>query len=77
MEKGGFVFKVWDPWYDLSPSDCNPGECNYDSYRRFVGLKQRNPNFRPMISVGMFLTQFSDTFMSLYTPYTVGRPVIR
>ena len=48
-------FKVWDPWYDLGPSDCNAGECNYDSYRRFVALKQRNPNFKPMISVGKSL----------------------
>ena len=31
----------YDPWFDLAPEDCEPGYCNYDSYRRFVGLKDR------------------------------------
>jgi chitinase len=41
-----------DPWFDLAPSDCGAGLCNYDGYRRFVALKERNPNFVPMLSLG-------------------------
>jgi len=52
IDPNTYEIKVWDPWYDLAPEDCNPGECNYDSYRRFVALKDQNPNFIPMISVG-------------------------
>jgi len=44
--------EVFDPWYDLAPEDCEPGYCNYDSYRRFIALKQKNPDFVPMISIG-------------------------
>lgn len=43
---------VYDPWFDLAPEDCEPGYCNYDGYRRFVALKNINPNFVPMLSVG-------------------------
>ncbi len=38
--------------YDQAPEDCEPGYCNYDSYRRFIALKEQNPNFVPMISIG-------------------------
>eukprot|EP00095_Tigriopus_kingsejongensis_P009617 maker-scaffold328_size205007-snap-gene-0.19 protein:Tk09617 transcript:maker-scaffold328_size205007-snap-gene-0.19-mRNA-1 annotation:"chitinase isoform x1" len=38
-----------DPWYDLGPSDCGPGECNFDSYRRFTALASET--FVPMLSV--------------------------
>jgi len=41
-----------DPWYDLAPDDCEPGYCNYDSYRRFTALADSHPNFHPIISVG-------------------------
>ena len=52
IDENTYEIRVWDPWYDLGPQDCGAGECNYDSYRRFVALKQRNPDFKPMISVG-------------------------
>ncbi|TRY80597.1 hypothetical protein TCAL_17442 [Tigriopus californicus] len=39
-----------DPWYDLGPMDCGPGECNFDSYRRFTALASET--FTPMLSVG-------------------------
>lgn len=43
-----------DPWYDQSPDDpdCDEAHCNFDSYRRFVALKSKNPDFIPMISIG-------------------------
>jgi len=61
IDENTYEIRVWDPWYDLGPQDCGAGECNYDSYRRFVGLKSRNPNFVPMISVGGW-TAGSDEF---------------
>jgi len=46
----------YDPWYDQAPGDpgCvpDPANCNYDSYRRFVALKEKNPDFVPMLSIG-------------------------
>jgi len=42
----------YDPWYDLAPSDCDPGFCNYDSYRRFTALAKTHPNFKPILSLG-------------------------
>lgn len=42
----------YDPWFDLAPEDCEPGYCNYNSYRRFIALKEINPNFIPMLSIG-------------------------
>eukprot|EP00095_Tigriopus_kingsejongensis_P002043 maker-scaffold556_size137522-snap-gene-0.37 protein:Tk02043 transcript:maker-scaffold556_size137522-snap-gene-0.37-mRNA-1 annotation:"chitotriosidase-1 isoform x2" len=39
-----------DPWYDLAPADCEPGYCNYDSYRRFTALQ--DDNFTPILSIG-------------------------
>ena len=56
LDNATWTLKVIDPWYDLGPQDCPLGaeECNYDSYRRFIGLKQQNPNFKPMISIGEF-----------------------
>ena len=46
--------KSWDPWLDLSSEDCDelPDCCGLDAFRRFTGLKNLNPNFHPMISVG-------------------------
>ena len=54
LDNATWTLKVIDPWYDLGPQDCPLGaeECNYDSYRRFIALKQQNPNFKPMISIG-------------------------
>ena len=54
MDNATWTLKVIDPWYDLGPQDCPLGaaECNYDSYRRFIKLKDRNPNFKAMISIG-------------------------
>jgi len=55
---------AYDPWYDQAPDDCNdwanncdPGGdgslcCHFDSFRRFVALKDKNPEFVPMISIG-------------------------
>ena len=49
---------------DQAPDDCNDwanncdpnGDgsicCHYDTYRRFVALKDKNPEFVPMISIG-------------------------
>eukprot|EP00095_Tigriopus_kingsejongensis_P005401 maker-scaffold1503_size38295-snap-gene-0.4 protein:Tk05401 transcript:maker-scaffold1503_size38295-snap-gene-0.4-mRNA-1 annotation:"probable chitinase 2" len=39
-----------DPWFDLGPSDCKPGQCIFDSYRRFTSLASET--FVPMLSVG-------------------------
>ena len=48
-----YEIRVWDPWFDLNnTTDCDPADCRYDSYRRFVALKERNSNFVPMISIG-------------------------
>ena len=46
--------------YDQAPDDCEPGYCNFDSYRRFIALKETHPNFHPMISIGAYVT---------FTPY--------
>jgi len=55
---------AYDPWYDQKPDDCNEwanncdpnGDgtvcCHFDTYRRFVALKDKNPDFVPMISIG-------------------------
>ena len=43
--------------YDQAPEDCGPDGsiyCHYDSYRRFINLKQNYPNFKPMISIGRY-----------------------
>lgn len=45
------IFSV-DPWFDLGPSDCAPGACFHDGFRRFVALQDSNPAFVPMLSVG-------------------------
>ena len=49
----------YDPWYDQAPGDpgCkpDPATCHYDSYRRFVALKEQNPDFVPMLSIGKTL----------------------
>jgi len=47
-----WTIKIWDPWLDQAPEDCEPGYCNYDNYRNFIKLKDTNPNFVPMISIG-------------------------
>ena len=48
--------KPYDPWYDQAPGDpdcvADPATCHYDSYRRFVALKEKNPDFVPMLSIG-------------------------
>ena len=33
----------------------DPENCHFDSYRRFVALKKKNPKFIPMISIGNIL----------------------
>merc|ERR1712055_482199 len=55
---------AYDPWLDQAPDDCNDwanncdpnGDgsicCHYDNYRNFVKLKELNPEFVPMISIG-------------------------
>jgi len=40
-----------DPFQD-DPNGDGGRCCHYDTYRRFVGLKEQNPNFVPMISIG-------------------------
>ena len=52
------------------PDDCNEwanncdpnGDgtvcCHFDTYRRFVALKDKNPDFVPMISIGKLKTIF-------------------
>merc|ERR1712141_96063 len=55
LDNATWTIKVWDPWYDQAPEDCGPDGsiyCHYDSYRRFINLKQSYPNFKPMISIG-------------------------
>merc|ERR1712038_1116512 len=55
LDNATWTIKVWDPWYDQAPEDCGPDGsiyCHYDSYRRFINLKQNYPNFKPMISIG-------------------------
>ena len=47
-----WTLKIWDPWLDQAPEDCEPGYCNYDNYRNFIKLKDTNPNFTPIISIG-------------------------
>jgi len=42
----------YDPWYDLAPDDCEPGYCNFDSYRKFTALAKDHPNFKPILSLG-------------------------
>merc|ERR1719309_557665 len=49
----------YDPWYDLNVDmdadyGCvpDPLNCNFDSYRRFVALKEQNPSLTVMLSVG-------------------------
>jgi len=44
--------RSYDPWYDLAPEDCEPYQCNFNSFRRFTNLTKDNPNFVPMLSVG-------------------------
>ena len=52
MDNETYQVYAMDPWYDLAPWDCQPGYCNYNSFRRFVALKEVNPNFIPMLSIG-------------------------
>ena len=40
-----------DPFQD-DPNGDGGRCCHYDTYRKFVGLKEQNPNFVPMISIG-------------------------
>ena len=47
-----WTLKIWDPWLDQAPEDCEPGYCNFDNYRKFIALKEQNPDFVPMISIG-------------------------
>jgi len=42
----------YDPWYDLAPEDCEPGYCNFDSYRRFTALAKDHSKFKPILSLG-------------------------
>ena len=64
---------AYDPWYDLAPGDCEPGYCNYDSYRRFVNLKSVNPNFVPMLSIGkIFWYLVKKAFTGYITLQVVG-----
>ena len=42
----------YDPWYDLAPDDCEPGYCNFDSYRKFTALAKDHTNFKPILSLG-------------------------
>ena len=57
LDNATWTLKVIDPWYDLGPQDCPLGdaECHYDSYRRFIALKEQSSNFKPMISIGKFI----------------------
>ena len=41
IEGRNHFFQEYDPWFDLAPEDCEPGYCYYDSYRRFVAIKDR------------------------------------
>jgi chitinase len=45
---------AYDPWYDLAPNDegCDRDHCHYDSYRRFTGLKKKNPELKAFLSIG-------------------------
>ena len=52
MDNISWVLAPYDPWYDLGPSDCEPYQCNFNSYRRFVKLSEKNPNFIPILSIG-------------------------
>lgn len=39
-----------DPWFDLDSSDCEPGYCNYNGYRRFTDLADED--FIPILALG-------------------------
>jgi len=47
-----WTLKIWDPWLDQAAEDCEPGYCYWDNYRKFIALKDQNPDFVPMISIG-------------------------
>ncbi len=55
MHNDTFTLKIIDPWYDQAEDDCDVGLCHYDGYRRFIALKEQEPNFVPMISIGKSL----------------------
>ena len=48
MNNVSWELVAYDPWFDLSPTDegCDAAHCKYDSYRRVVALKQRNPQLK-------------------------------
>ena len=55
LDNSTWTIKIYDPWYDQHPDDCAEGYCCYDSYRRFIKLKDQAPDFVPMISIGKYL----------------------
>ena len=66
-----WTLKIWNPWLDQAPNDpnCNNGEfCDYDNYRKFIALKNVNPDFVPMISIG----KLNKNKKSLFTLWIVN-----
>merc|ERR1712098_697872 len=45
---------AYDPWFDQAPNDegCDRDHCHYDSFRRFIKLKNQNPNLKLLLSIG-------------------------
>ncbi len=52
LNNGTWELDSFDPWFDLAPEDCEPYQCNYNGFRRFVALKDKNPDFVAILSVG-------------------------
>ena len=75
LDNATWTIKIWDPWFDQAPEDCGPEGaqyCHHDSYRRFIALKQQNPNFKPIISIGKHDMYIFFTFTSFNFPSNIG-----
>ena len=72
-----WTVKIWDPWYDQNPNDpgCDDGRfCCYDSYRRFIKLRETHPGFIPMISIGNKYISFSSSMFKTFGTKVDGTP---
>ena len=73
-----FIFLFLINRLDQAPDDCNDwanncdpnGDgsicCHYDNYRKFVALKDTNPEFVPMISIGKIALYISSPRINIY-----------
>ena len=61
-----------DTFLDYGPAEnCDPGACVIDSYRRFINLRDANPDFVPVLTIGN-LTNALSSLTVFQTPIQGG-----